>query len=418
MSNRNATRRAFLTCGALALALIALPRRGRGEEPGWRELTARPGTIELRGAATPIHGFDGGMPGPVLRVRRGGELKLRLVNALPQATTIHWHGVRLPSRMDGVAGLTQPAIAPGESFDCRFTPPDAGTFWYRAASRSTDGPEHGLYGALIVDEPQPPEVDHDLLLMIDSWPLPGGTGTEQLIVNGRNALDIPVRLHDRLRLRLVNAAPGRLVALRVEGHRPLVMAIDGQPAEPFPARESRVVLAPGNRFDLLVDAAVQPGGAAAIVVEGPGGDVPVARLTADETPGRAGPRPAPRPWPDNPLPARMDLARAVRLDWSFSPAPLEPGGKPLASVKRGRTITVAFPNRGDRAQVVHVHGHAFRLLDNLDDGWKPFWLDTMAVLPGQTARIAFLADNPGKWLIESRALGEPALPASAWFEVT
>jgi FtsP/CotA-like multicopper oxidase with cupredoxin domain len=67
---------------------------------------------------------------------------------------------------------------------------------------------------------------------------------------------------------------------------------------------------------------------------------------------------------------------------------------------------------------VHVHGHAFRLLDNLDDGWKPFWLDTLPLEPRQTGRIAFVADNPGKWLLEAAAPGQPKEAPRAWFEVT
>ena len=66
---------------------------------------------------------------------------------------------------------------------------------------------------------------------------------------------------------------------------------------------------------------------------------------------------------------------------------------------------MAFPNRTDIAHAVHLHGHHVRLLDNLDDGWKPFWLDTVMVEPRRTTRVAFVADNPGKWLIDGQPLG-------------
>ena len=81
-------------------------------------------------APTPIWGYDGTVPGPTLRVKQGEEIKLRLVNGLNQATTVHWHGLRLPNAMDGVPHLTQKPIEPGQSFDYHFAPPDAGTFWY------------------------------------------------------------------------------------------------------------------------------------------------------------------------------------------------------------------------------------------------------------------------------------------------
>ncbi len=104
-------------------------------------IRARSGSAQAarRRDVTPIRGFNGTVPGPVLRIKRGDDLRVRLVNELVVDTAIHWHGVRVPNAMDGVPGLTQPAVAPGESFDYRFTPPDAGTFWYHAPSRAHRG---------------------------------------------------------------------------------------------------------------------------------------------------------------------------------------------------------------------------------------------------------------------------------------
>jgi FtsP/CotA-like multicopper oxidase with cupredoxin domain len=79
---------------------------------------------------------------------------------------------------------------------------------------------------------------------------------------------------------------------------------------------------------------------------------------------------------------------------------------------------LALANRQEFACAVHVHGHAFRLLDRLDDGWKPFWLATVLVDARQTARIAFLADSPGKWLIECLGIDHPQSVTVGWFEVT
>jgi FtsP/CotA-like multicopper oxidase with cupredoxin domain len=91
---------------------------------------------------------------------------------------------------------------------------------------------------------------------------------------------------------------------------------------------------------------------------------------------------------------------------------------PLFAAARGRTVVMALDNRDTAAHVVHLHGHHFRLLDRLDDGWKPYWLDTIAVERQQTVRIAFVADNPGRWPIEQTALDGPAAAAGAnWFEV-
>ncbi len=92
------------------------------------------------------------VPGPTLRVRRGDEVKVRVVNRLAQPTAVHWHGLRLDNRMDGVPHLTQAPIAPGASFDYRFTAPDAGTFWYHPHWHASEQLGRGLHGLLIVDE--------------------------------------------------------------------------------------------------------------------------------------------------------------------------------------------------------------------------------------------------------------------------
>jgi FtsP/CotA-like multicopper oxidase with cupredoxin domain len=128
------------------------------------------------------------------------------------------------------------------------------------------------------------------------------------------------------------------------------------------------------------------------------------------------------PLPPNPLPERMDFQRSLKLDVRIDgkAADLQELAKarPLFSVKRGRTVMLGFVNRTTSAQALHLHGHHFRLLDSLDDGWKPFWLDTLPVPASQTARIAFVADNPGKWLIRSHPVEEQDASMAAWFEVT
>jgi FtsP/CotA-like multicopper oxidase with cupredoxin domain len=420
------SRRRFLA--GLAITCLGLPARAQ-QGSSDRVLRARPGSAALQGEgrpATPIWGYDGTAPGPVLRVKRGEELRVRLVNELREPTTIHWHGVRLPNTMDGVPGLTQPPIAPGASFDYRFRPPDAGTFWYRSAANAQIG--RGLRGALIVDEPATVPVDRDVLLMFENWPLaPDGTiepsagPGRHVTVNAAPAFELPARNNERVRLRLINAAVARVLTLRVDRQAPVVMAIDGQPAEPFLARDGRVMLGPGNRVDLFVDCTLGAGELAAILLDDAGAEQPIASLVYAGELMRRRRLLDPEPLPPNPLPARLDLRGASRHDIALDalvplPAPLHEGA-PAFSVRRGRTVVLAFANRTDVAQSVHVHGHHFRLLDRLDDGWKPYWLDTLPLGPRQTDRVAFLADNPGKWLIEAQPhAAQP--PTATWFGVT
>ena len=122
------------------------------------------------------------------------------------------------------------------------------------------------------------------------------------------------------------------------------------------------------------------------------------------------------------LAERLDLRSAARHDAALDtfaplPAPLHERA-PLFSVRRGRVVVLAFVNRTEHSQSIHLHGHHVRLLDRLDDGWKPYWLDTLTIAARQTDRVAFLADNPGKWLIEAQALRDSEARTGAWFTVT
>jgi FtsP/CotA-like multicopper oxidase with cupredoxin domain len=369
-----------------------------------RAETAPDGFMVLRAAPG---GYGGAMPGPVIRLRRGDEVKVRLVNGLDEPTAIVWHGVRVPDAVD-----TQAPIAPGASVDHRFIVPDAGTFWYRAASRHQQ--EHGLYGGLIVEESMPPPVDRDQLLVFAARG--ERDDPRRFTLNGSPALDIVARANERLRLRFLNASTSQVMEARIEGHRVIVMALDGEPAEPFTSRDSRIALGPGNRADVFVDATLAPGSVAPILFGHAGGEMPLARIVCEGAPARPAPLGEPPPLAANPLPARMNFARALRTTLPIDGTSGAPGPAPLFTVERGRTVVLALDNRDTAEHVVHLHGHHFRVLDRLDDGWKPYWLDTIVAAGRQTARIAFVADNPGRWLIEQHALDGPAV-GIAWFQV-
>jgi FtsP/CotA-like multicopper oxidase with cupredoxin domain len=397
------SRRHLLRGSGYTLAAVAI--RARAE-------AAADGLTVLRATAD---GFNGAVPGPIIRARRGDELKVRLVNSLDEPTALHWHGVRVPNAMDGGVPLTGPQVAPGASFDYRFPVPDAGTFWYRAALRAQQ--ENGLFGALIVAEPASPSADQDHLLVFGDLQS-SRDGTRQLTVNGLAALDISVRPNERLRLRFINASATQEMNARIENHRVIVMALDGEPAEPFTSRDSRIALGPGNRADVFVDATLAPGSIAPITFALDGSKAPLVRIVYADTPARRAPLGEPAPLPANPLPSRMNFSNAVRVALTVGGNEATPAAMPpaLFSAARGRTVVMALNNRNAEAHVVHLHGHHFRLLDRLDDGWKPYWLDTIAVEGRQTERIAFVADNPGRWLIEQHALTGPAAGVN-WFEV-
>jgi FtsP/CotA-like multicopper oxidase with cupredoxin domain len=462
------SRRRFIAAGLAATAIPLAGRPGLAQTAdGFRTITLRSGEALLRGpgaAPTPIWGYDGVVPGPTIRIRRGDEVKARVVNRLAQPTAVHWHGLRLDNRMDGVPHLTQAPIAPGGSFDYRFTAPDAGTFWYHPHWHSGEQLDRGLYGLLIVDEGRPVEVDRDVALLLDDWRLDQsgrihesfgnmhdaaheGRYGNHLTANGLPSIEIPVAANERVRLRLVNVANARVMPVRIAGHAATVIAIDGQPAEPFLLDRSRVVLTPGGRCDVFIDATLAPGVSADILVDTGRDEVAVARLIyAAGAPKRAARLGPIRALPSNPLPERMDFVGALKLD-----VPLEGGamsammmgmmrggagmdarrlwalggraadahsGPPLFSVKRGRTVMLAMKNDTRFPHGMHVHGHHFRVLDALDDGWKPWWHDTLLILAERTARIAFVADNPGKWMLHCHMIEHQDAGMAAWFEVT
>ena len=155
--------------------------------------------------------------------------------------------------MDGVPYLTQPPTAENARFEYRFRASGAGTYWYHAPHTLPGQCERGLYGVLIVDEKTPIEVDRDVVLVFDERPRP--------------AEIIATQSNERLRIRLLNAATARTASFRFDRHAIRVVAIDGQPAEPFLANESHVSLAPGNRIDLFLDATLEPGASTSIFLD-------------------------------------------------------------------------------------------------------------------------------------------------------
>jgi len=151
------SRRALiLGAGAAGLA-EALPLRRSYAEPATKEyrIAAKSATVNLTGKGHPetaVWTYEGTVPGPELRVRQGEPVRITVANKLGEDTTVHWHGIRLPNAMDGVPGLTQKPIRPGDSFVYEFTPPDAGTFWYHPHADTLQQLGRGLAGSLIVEE--------------------------------------------------------------------------------------------------------------------------------------------------------------------------------------------------------------------------------------------------------------------------
>ena len=396
-------------------------------------LQARDGAIALRpgGLDTPIWT----LAGPDLRFKRGETVEIALGNGLPIPAAASWRGIDGVPSAEPLAGRA--ALAPGASETIAIPLRHAGTFLCDLRLLGDGQARPSPVRALIVGESEPVAVDRDELFLIEDWRLrPDGTAiapgtdprdtTPLFTVNGRATLDIPARSHERLRFRFINGSQRNVIAVKIENHEVRVMALDGQPAEPFLARGGGVVLAPGSRVDAFVDASAPPGSISSILVHDGREARPIARLvTSGEPAFRDAPLPIAVALPSNGLPAQLDLKGALRVDLTLggpqadwvAPAKFMLTAAPAFRAKAGRTIVLALTNRGDIPTVVHLHGHHFRLLDRLDDGWKPFWLDTLAVDPRQTQRIAFAAEYAGRWLIEQAATDWAAPRLLRWYSI-
>src|SRR5688572_11142129 len=184
------SRRTLLLAGVGAALTAAIdPRPARAGAPRQVRLAPAPAKATLAGSQNPqtaVWAYDGKVPGPTLRLRRGEPVRIIVENKLDEDTTVHWHGIRLPNAMDGVPGLTQPPIRPGETFTYEFTPPDSGTFRDRPPANSLQQLGRGMAGALIIEESEPVAVDREILWMIGDWRLGQDT---QIVAGFGNAME-------------------------------------------------------------------------------------------------------------------------------------------------------------------------------------------------------------------------------------
>jgi FtsP/CotA-like multicopper oxidase with cupredoxin domain len=430
-------RRELLTGLGAAVLGPAMPATAFAEDRPSLALRAKAHAIALRpgGPDTPIWSLGGLTSDPTLRFKRGDAIEVTLGNELPVPAALIWRGI------DGVPTAEPLAVrkplAPGAKETVLVPLRHAGTFLFDLRLLGDGQARPSPVRALIVGERETVSVDRDEVFLIEDWRLradgtaiaPGidpASTTPLYTINGSTTLDIPVRTHERLRFRFINGLQRNVIAIKLEGVDVRVMALDGQPCEPFPPRNGALVLAPGGRVDAFIDATAPAGSTSLILLHDGKQARPIARLLGSKDPPiRGTPLAAAPALPSNGLPAQLDLKNALRIDLSLggpqtgwvAPAAFTTSAPPAFGAKAGRTVVLALTNRGDIPAVFHLHGHHFRLLDRLDDGWKPFWLDTLAIEAGQTQRVAWSAEYPGRWLIESTATDWGAPRLVRWYVV-
>jgi FtsP/CotA-like multicopper oxidase with cupredoxin domain len=426
------------------------------------ELSPKPGRAQLvpeQYGDTAVWCFNDQVPGPELRVKQGDRVRIRVHNGLDEQTTVHWHGMRVPNSMDGVPYLTQTPINAGQQFEYEFDALDAGTFWYHPHQQSSVQVGRGLYGALIVEEATPNPFDRDLTWVLDDWRLArsaqivddfghghdlshSGRIGNTVTVNGKLQEIFDVHAGERIRLRLINAANARIFALRFGGHDPKIIAMDGHPVTPHSPQDSRIVIGPGMRVDLVLDMSADPDQRHTITDEYyPNQAYALTDLVYSNSPVRDRPADLKIELPPNPL-AEPELNAGIHHEIAFEGGAMglmdgavmdgawrdirsmAHDGKfwaingvsatghimdPMLTLERNRTYILTLKNRTAWPHPMHLHGHSFRVLSrNGEPTAYRQWQDTVLLEREDQVEVAFVADNPGDWMFHCHILEHQA----------
>ena len=444
--------------GSDAVATAEAARRARGGRLVTARLTPRPVTLDLGGRRVRTWAYGDTALGPLLRATAGDVLRVDVDNRLPAATSVHWHGLALRNDMDGVPGMTQDPIAAGSSLRYEFTAPHPGTYFYHPHSGVQL--DRGLYGVLVVDDPnEPGRYDREWVVVLDDWvdgtgrtpdqvladlqqaggagsmggmegmegmdhgsmmggsmegmqsPILGGAGDiayPHYLVNGRAATD-PVTLAatpgQRVRVRFVNAGSDTAFRVAVGGHRMTVTHSDGFPVAPVPT--DALLIGMGERFDVtltlgdgvfpLVASAEGKKGRGFAVIRTASGRAPSADGLAPELSGQTL------------LGSDLSSSDSVRLDRRSTDRrhELVLGGSmaPYQWTVNGKTFPDTEPLpvvQGERVRLRFVN--QTMMFHPMHVHGHTFALarggtrkDTVIVRPMQALDVDLDADNPGQW---------------------
>jgi FtsP/CotA-like multicopper oxidase with cupredoxin domain len=423
-----------------------VPARILDEEP--REIRM---TLEARETAWVVSedttvsawGYNGMVPGPIIVGNVGDTLVVKLINRLPEPTSIHWHGLRLPSAMDGTESV-QKLVEPGETFEYRFVLPDAGTFWYHSHHNETIQLERGLYGALVVLGANEPQFDADRVFVLDDVKVRGGriakpalfdrhSGREgdTLLINGETQPHYVIAAGQTERWRIINAASSRYVRLSLGGRPFKIIGSDGGLLESA-VTVTETLITPGDRVELAVGPFDDEG--AEIAIE----SLPYRRTSMKRARylkwgtlhvGALKPSRATRIEqlttieqlvPDGPIESTRTVRLGARMtlhghDWLIN------GEQHHRSepVKAGQLQVWDIVNETGMDHPFHLHGFFFQVVAVDGQRVRPTsWEDTVNVVAKQTVTIAFRADNrPGEWMYHCHILEHHAAGMMGHFEI-
>jgi len=394
-------------------------------------------------------GFNNQIPAPALKGKVGDTMVIRVKNDLEEPTIIHWHGLRIPSSMDGT-GAVQAPIKPGETFEYRFQLPDAGTFWFHSHVNETVQMERGMYGALIVEDPAESVItDAERIFMIDDMKLdaknkftkPGwffprikerhdGRQGNTLLINGKENPTIDVYAGQRERWRFINSSSARYFYLYIGGKPFQIIGTDGGLLE-SPISVNKILLTPGERIDVIAGPFKEGEN---ILIE----SLAYNRMTflkskrqvfATVQVGKE--RSSITNIPEKlrkiePL-AQQDAPVTRKIKFSVGPS-LKNGMNFLVNnkvhvddkpVKAGELQIWEISNTSLMDHPFHLHGEFFQVIE--ENGKAPgyrAWKDTYNLIPGSTIKIAWMPDNRlGMWMYHCHILEHHEAGMMANFEV-
>jgi FtsP/CotA-like multicopper oxidase with cupredoxin domain len=396
---------ALLTGTGLAAAASAAPPPPHHHQYQYRNvaageatrrftLTAATATVRVHDREVAAWAFNGQVPGPELTATVGDVLEVTLRNRnIGRGVTLHWHGYDVPNSQDGVPGVTQAAVLPGQEFVYRFRADQAGTYWYHTHAVSDVGVRMGLYGVLVVRPA--PVTGIDVTLPVHTL---GGLALPALTVAS-------VDPGEPVRLRLLNT-DNTTHRYALAGTPFRVAAIDGSDLNgPVSLVDTAVLIPAGGRYDLVFTAPSAPVG---LFVDGRlvYSTGPVSLVTAGWPvldPLTYGVRAA-VPWSRSGRRFTLVLDRGLDLHGLLPRYAYTVNGKadpdiPPQVVHLGDVVEFTIVNRSLVVHPWHLHGHRVLVLsrNGRPATGSPLWLDSFDVRPGDVWKIAFLADNPGVW---------------------
>lgn len=408
----------------------------------------------INGKISRMYAYNGQIPGPILKVKQNSTITVHFKNSLDAPTTVHWHGIRLQNKYDGVPDLTQEAVQPGETFDYELFFPDDGIYWYHPHIREDKQQELGLYGNILVEPTEKyPPVDREEILIVDDvrtvdgyvesfleevhYALMGRFG-DTMLVNGRADYSLDAKTGEIIRLYLTDAANTRMFNVSIESTQLKIIGSDSGLYEKEFMAES-IILSPGERA--IAEVVFNKPGTYRIWHKNPQRSYVLGtiKITGNETSVKHKLREYSSvkenieslkehfdKEPDYDIELTMEMGHMGRMGMSMGGEPIEWEDTMEVMNARSTPSMVKWIIRdrktgkenddlvytvhvGDIKKIrlfnnpksmhpmqhpIHIHGQRFLVLNEQNKAWK----DTVVVPSGETIEILVQFTNPGDWV--------------------